>query len=161
MGVQIGKHRATFLQYATRRNAIISGLLFVLSWIIFYNVKDLVSNISFENELIAKCANIIYLNFWNFTYSLLGGIFLCILINYIFNNYSFSIPSFLVKLSGYCFGVYIYQQFILQILYYKFNWISLVNPMLLPWVSAFVTLIVSLLLTHLTLKTRFGRFLLG
>lgn len=67
----------------------------------------------------------------------------------------------LITLSGYCYGVYIYQQFILQYLYYKTNIPMTVNEYALPWIGFAVTLCLSLTLCWLTLKTRFGRFLIG
>lgn len=75
-------------------------------------------------------------------------------------NYLKSKPV-LITLSGYCYGVYIYQQFILQILYYKTSLPLQVNIYWLPWVAAFITLVVSVLLCHLTLKFKWGRFLIG
>lgn len=67
----------------------------------------------------------------------------------------------LITLSGYCYGVYIFQQFILKVIYYKIPGIEVINPYWLPWLGFLVTLILSLLFTHYTLKTRVGRFLIG
>lgn len=67
----------------------------------------------------------------------------------------------LITLGGYCYGVYIYQQFVLQVLYYKTPLPLSVGAWLLPWVASAITLAASLLLCHLTLRTRFGRFLIG
>lgn len=75
-------------------------------------------------------------------------------------NYLKSKPI-LIILSGYCYGVYIYQQFILQILYYKTSLPLQINIYWLPWVAAFITLVLSILLCHLTLKFKWGRFLIG
>ena len=69
--------------------------------------------------------------------------------------------QFLIKLSGYCYGVYIFQQFILKILYEKTQLAYVVDAYSLPWIATAITIILSLLLTHLTLKTRVGRFLIG
>ena len=67
----------------------------------------------------------------------------------------------LITLSGYCYGVYIYQQFILQYLYYKTSVPLLVNEYALPWIGFAVALVLSMLLCWMSLKTRFGRFLIG
>ena len=71
-------------------------------------------------------------------------------------NYLKSKPV-LITLSGYCYGVYIYQQFILQILYYKTSLPLQVNIYWLPWIASFITLVLSVLLCHLTLKFKWGR----
>ena len=67
----------------------------------------------------------------------------------------------LITLSGYCYGVYIYQEFILKLMYYKTSIPTYINEYLLPWMAAGMTLIASLLLCHITLRFRFGRFLIG
>lgn len=67
----------------------------------------------------------------------------------------------LVTLSGYCYGVYIYQEFILRLLYYKTSLPLHIDEYLLPWLAASITLMISLLLCHITLRFKFGRFLIG
>lgn len=71
-----------------------------------------------------------------------------------------SIPI-LVTLNSYCYGVYIYQQFILVYLYYHINLPYFVSPGILPWIGLFITLNTSVALCYITLKTRIGRFLIG
>ena len=66
----------------------------------------------------------------------------------------------LITVSGYCYGVYIYHQFILQYLYYKTD-LVLAMPTMFPWVGFAVSLVLSLLFCFLTQKTRFGRYLIG
>lgn len=67
----------------------------------------------------------------------------------------------LITLSGYCYGVYVFHQFILMTIYYKIPTVDIIDPLILPWIGFAVTLILSLLFTHYTLRTRFGRFLIG
>ncbi|MCD8290221.1 MAG: acyltransferase [Prevotella sp.] len=67
----------------------------------------------------------------------------------------------LITLSGYCYGVYIYQQFILKYLYYNTQLPFKVSAVALPWIGLVITLFLSLLLCHFTLKTKFGRYLIG
>lgn len=67
----------------------------------------------------------------------------------------------MIKLSNYCFGVYIYQQFILIALYYHTDLPVMLNGYVTPWVFMILTLVASLLLTNLLLKTKFGRLLIG
>ncbi len=69
--------------------------------------------------------------------------------------------DFLITMSGYCYGVYIYQQFILKYLYYNTSLPNVVSEYALPWIGLGITLVLSLLLCHLTLKTKFGRYLIG
>lgn len=90
----------------------------------------------------------------------LGGLFFCYwLINYYEVNKR-SIAKWLISLSGCCYGIYIYQQFILQALYYHTQLPQMVGQWL-PWVGFFLTLIASYTAAMLSLKTRLGRFLIG
>lgn len=65
-----------------------------------------------------------------------------------------------IKIGTMCFGVYIFQQFILQGLYYHTSLSVLVEPLLLPWLAFAVTLFGSVLLTWLFRKTTLGRRIL-
>ena len=67
----------------------------------------------------------------------------------------------LIRLSGYCFGVYIVQQFFIIYFYYHTSASLVLNIYLLPWITFVITIIVSLIVTHLMLKTKIGRFLVG
>ena len=89
-----------------------------------------------------------------------GVAFVYGMVNYLIEGTCLTIPRWLVELNGLCFGIYLFQQFILQILYYKTNLPSLVGPYWLPWVGLVVTLILSYLLTKLSLKTKVGRQLM-
>lgn len=69
--------------------------------------------------------------------------------------------SWLITLSGYCYGVYIYHQFILEYLYYKTPFTIYFSNEIFPWLGFLLALILSLGLCHLTLKTRWGRYMIG
>ena len=70
------------------------------------------------------------------------------------------LSSLCIKFSSCCFGVYIFQQFILQIIYYKTDIPALVGPVILPWLGFAVAMIVSLLLSMVFLNTKLGRKLI-
>lgn len=69
--------------------------------------------------------------------------------------------QWVIEASDNCYGVYVYHQFILVFLYFFTPLVSVCHPLLVPWIGLVVIFFVSLLLTKLTLKTRFGRFLIG
>ena len=69
--------------------------------------------------------------------------------------------SFTIRFAGACFGIYLFQQFILQILSYKTSFPVLVDPYWLPWLGFAITLPLSYLLSVLLLKTKWGKFLIG
>lgn len=69
--------------------------------------------------------------------------------------------SFTLAASGLCYGVYVYHQFILQVINRYVPLSDYVGYYSLPWVGLLMTLVLSVLLTHFTLKTKVGRLLIG
>ena len=59
------------------------------------------------------------------------------------------------------FGLYIYHQFIMMLLYYHTALPNNVSAELLPWVCFALTFVSSYVLVLLTLKTRIGKWLIG
>jgi len=74
-------------------------------------------------------------------------------------NYVSMGSSSLVYLSNCCFGVYLFQQFVLKFIYNS-ELPYILSPYLLPWVSFVVSLLVSIVLTILLRKTKLGRQIL-
>ncbi len=81
--------------------------------------------------------------------------------NLYLNKHNGVVPKALEYLNPFCFGVYLSQQFVLQILYYKTPLFASVGPYFAPWIALFVTIIVSFSLTYLIRLSKAGRFLLG
>lgn len=69
--------------------------------------------------------------------------------------------QWIIEASDNCYGVYVYHQFLLVFLYFYTPFIGICPRYLVPWIGALLALGISLLLTKLTLKTKFGRFLIG
>ena len=68
--------------------------------------------------------------------------------------------SMLVKIGNYCFGVYIFQQFVLKGLYFKTDIPGIVGPYILPWLGFVIALVVSFLLIYFIRLSKVGRALL-
>ena len=84
-----------------------------------------------------------------------------LLVDYLLKRDKIKSNGLMLRLSGYCFGVYIFQQFILMWCV-KSPWvINTLGSYAFPWVAFVVALVLSLLCTHVLLKTRVGRFLVG
>lgn len=66
-----------------------------------------------------------------------------------------------IKSSKLCYGVYVYHQFILIYLYYRTELPQILGTYLLPWFSCIITLVLSILFTNISLKSKFGRYLIG
>lgn len=65
----------------------------------------------------------------------------------------------MITLSENCFGVYLFQQFVLKLIYNS-HIPQVINPVCLPWISFAIALIISLLLTVCIRNTTIGKSLL-
>ncbi len=111
-----------------------------------------------------KIDKIIYLlsnNIFKLLTTCSGIMALWLLVCSFVNRQNFSISPIVVRASSICYGVYIFHQFILRILYYETEFPTIVSAYWLPWLSCIITLIVSVFLTWLFLKTKIGKFLIG
>lgn len=122
--------------------------------------RDVLSVYTESSSLIVKGVALVCKNYLRLLCAVSGVAFVYSLVNYLIEGKKIVIPRWLVELNGLCFGIYLFQQFILQILYYKTTLPSLVGPYWLPWVGLVITLILSYLLTKLSLKTKIGRQLM-
>ena len=83
--------------------------------------------------------------YWVLTYSLAGSLFV-FLLAYRLIKTKCSISPVFVYCSSMSFGVYLFHQIIIEILYYKTSLPSLVGPYWLPWVGFLITITGSILL---------------
>lgn len=67
----------------------------------------------------------------------------------------------IIAFGKYCFGIYLFQQFMLQIIYYKTDIPAVAGAKWLPWAGLAITLIISTALSYMLSKTRTGRMLIG
>ena len=74
---------------------------------------------------------------------------------------NFKPAEWVIQSSKICYGVYIFHQFILKYLYYQTSLPEWTGSYLLPWVGLGITFPLSIILSILLLKTKFGRFLIG
>ena len=122
--------------------------------------RDVLPLYTESNSLIIKGCAFICKTYLRLLCAVSGVAFVYGLVNYLIEGRKLTVPQWVVGLNGVCFGVYLFQQFILQILYYKTQLPSLVGPYWLPWFGLFVTLVLSYALTKLSLKTKIGRKLM-
>lgn len=73
----------------------------------------------------------------------------------------YTIPVWVESISRYSFGIYLFHQFILQILLYHTPLPQQVGTYILPWICLVITIPLSWLLAYWMTKTRLGKYLLG
>ena len=151
-------------RYMNSRYVILSICLFLCLFILLTSVVIFFAggcNGLTSNELVNKILRLSITNAFRLLYSISGVIMLFLTINYLLKTGLLKMTSSMWKISTLCFGVYVYQQFILKYLYYYTGFWSWYYPSFLPWGAFIVALNVSLLLSWLTLKTKLGKMLIG
>lgn len=146
------------------RNVNKKGII-LLAWslyIVFVVVRHtFIESLPAGDSIINKGFNCIISNGVSLLMSCVGIVALYMTICHFINRESFAPAQWVVTASDTCYGVYVYHQFILVLLYFYTPLVGICHNLLVPWIGFIVTFGISLLLTKLTLKTKFGRALIG
>lgn len=122
--------------------------------------RDVLPAYTASDSLVIKGIALLVSKYIRVVYALAGVFFIYVLVNTRLNIKNITLPNWIKELNTTCFGIYLFQQFVLQILYYKTSLPTIVGPYWLPWIGLILTLIISYILTKLTLKTKIGRELI-
>lgn len=168
LGFATGNNLINLKPYMTTRALIVTTMTFLILFFIFSNlrygtgVERALESIGGDIPLRIRLLFLYsFQRLCQLIYSTAGVLMLYIAVNRMIATGAVSFNHRIMTLSSYCFGVYIFQEFIIRIFYYKLHFIEKLNPYTFPLYSIAVTLLLSILLTHLSMKTKTGRFLLG
>lgn len=142
----------------TTRNLIVSWMVFIVLFIIFRPFRDVLSvdaTLPRVQKLLFSIGN----HACQLLYAYAGVIAFYATAVYYTRHHQLSKST--VKIAASCFGIYLFQQFVLQLIYYKTEFPLLVGPYGLPWCGFVIAAVVSFVLSLLLLKTKPGRFLIG
>ncbi|MCE5345947.1 MAG: acyltransferase [Bacteroidales bacterium] len=157
--VFINKHQ--LMQFFSKSKRVITGIIiFLCAFVTLTLLKERILNIE-SASIITKAIKTCLSQVCTLIYATLGVIMMFATVNYFLNKKLSPISRWVVSLSPICFGVYIYQQFILKYLYYQTSLPILLGSYMLPIAGLTITLMTSIVLAKLSRKTRFGRFLIG
>lgn len=157
LGYFIYQRRDMVIELLNKKKVIMAWVIFLAIFIFFRNVMDLCVQ-SPEHSRVVNLSMSFAKNLCHLLYSLSGLLaFYCTALFCSNRNISHICSTFATC----SFGVYLFQQFILQFLYYKTDFPVQVGPYLLPWISFLVTLVLSFMLSICLRKTRIGRCIIG
>lgn len=132
-----------------------SGILYILCFVVVNYLLD-----NYEQLFgISKYIHFLLYKIGTFSFGLFGCFFVYG-ISLLITQKCEKINFYMGSLDSMCFGVYLYHQFILKILYYDTN-IIVINTPFLPWCCLFITIVGSLTLTYLTRLSKIGRYIIG
>ncbi|MBR1461786.1 MAG: acyltransferase family protein [Prevotella sp.] len=142
----------------TTKRIILAWVVFALCFICFRPLRDVLET-SPEQSLWLKIGIRVGNSMCKLIYVWAGIVSFYVTAVYYTKRHQ--ITGAIKDLSACCFGIYLIQQFVLQLLYYKTDFPSLVGPYWLPWCGFAIAIISSYIVTKLLLKTKTGKFLIG
>lgn len=114
-----------------------------------------------SGNLIMKILELMMINAMKFSLGFLG-ISIAFVATRLFMEKGKEVGKNMLLLSTYCFGIYIVHQFIIKYLYYFSSFGSLpIDSYYMPWLCYVMTLLSSVFIVFLLLKTKTGKYLLG
>ena len=161
LGMYLYPRRKILIENLSSNKILLIVTLYLTSFVALSLLKDYLQDFGAESTLLLVAKSFIYTTS-TILYAVLGLLAMyCTTVYWLHNHPNWQPSSILIKANAICFGVYIYQQFILKILYYKTSLPEITGTYLLPWVGCIITLFLSIMLSKITIRTKFGRFLIG
>jgi fucose 4-O-acetylase-like acetyltransferase len=150
LGVIINSSESFKLGITSLKKLPFIAIAYIVLFIIGMYVMDryLLTNIDMPilKKAVVLCVN----NICRFAYSVVGVVLFYSIAYNIAKVRRINISSF----AELCFGVYLFQEIILRILYYKFNIGIYIGPYLTPWVAYVVTMLVSILIVYIIRQSK-------
>lgn len=147
-----------FSKFLSKKWIIIFWSIYISLVIAFHLIMP---EINTTTLLIDKIIMLVVRNLFKLLISCIGILALYTTVCKYTSKANYQPKQWIVNASNYCYGMYVYHQFILMYLYYHTSLDVNCNQFVLPWIGLMLSIIVSYILTKLTLKTKFGNNLIG
>lgn len=157
-GFVVYKHSFAIKKYLKTDILALSWIVFFVMFVLLRPLRDCLM-VETDDNLFQKVMNLATNNLCILLYASFG--LTAFYLTSVFYTQHHQLKSFTLKLASWCFGIYLFQQFILQLLYYKTNFPNFMGPYLLPWCGFVIATVFSCILSALLLKTKVGKFLIG
>lgn len=123
---------------------------YVILFILFSRLQDCVVPMISSGGLLNKALFVACSKMCKLIYSYMGTLALYVTAVTVISNYK--LKDSYISIGKLCFGVYIYQEFILRYIFYHTNLSQEVSYLLVPWIGFIVVLILSTFFTAITKK---------
>ena len=158
-GYALQRYNVNLDKYYTKHIAIVSIIVFAILFVALTLLKENRDLIFTSPSAIVQTSKFLVGKMCILGYSSAGIIMIMIIVGYIEKRHGLIVPRWMVEIGNLCFGVYLFQQFVLHALYYNTTLPQLISPYWLPWIGFILALIVSLVLSWLLRLTQFGKAL--
>lgn len=161
LGSYILNNKGKIMDKIANDKSLLTGLIiFILLFVSVTLLREQFESI-YSSIVYYKAIQFSILTFSRILLAITGLFLFYVFVNYLIEIKHFILPKWMIDLNPICFGVYLFQQFILMLLYYKTSFPSIFGTYWLPIIGLIITVITSVVLTKLTLKTKIGRLLIG
>lgn len=143
---------------ATPSSIVVQWLIFILAFVLLTMLNEEWTQYYSDKSIIIKLIGVVLTNMSTKIYGFFG--ILALYSTSVYYTGKHQLSNITIKIGAYCFGVYLFQQFILLALYYHTQIPAIIGLGMLPWCGFTITLIVSLYLSFLVRSTCIGRKLI-
>lgn len=157
-GYLVYKHSEKIKSLITSKRIAVSWIVFAVLFVICRPMRDVLVASDLSSDLV-KLLLIVGNHACQLLYAASGLI--AFYSTAVFFTQRYQLSEATKKIATCCFGIYLFQQFVLQLLYYKTDFPLWVGPYWLPWCGFIIAAVISYVLSELFLKTKIGKFLIG
>lgn len=160
-GYYIQKNDLSFERFYFGKYLIACSVIFVILFVTLTLVRQNLDYIFADQKILVQIVKFIIGKGCQILYSSVGIVTLMLFAGCCLNNRHRPLPKYVHLVGSLSFGVYLIQQFILQIIYYHTPYPIYWGCFWTPWISFVITLVVSLIISKLMIMNRAGRYLIG
>lgn len=157
-GYAIKKTNYDFSKYIKPKYILLS----VSAFITLFSIYTFLSSKSdiIDGNFILKISRLLFIRLIKISVAITGTFSLMISVIYLIKSKRLIVTDTLLKISGYAFGIYILQEFIIRIIYYKMG-VSQFTGIVTPFLTALFTILFSIIIVSLCHKNKIGKYLLS
>lgn len=156
LGTIIANNKQFIISYFTTKKFLFLCVLYIVAFFSLSYINDNYILFDSTTPLLPKFGLIYTHNLLRFVYSILA-VFIFYYIG-IHLHPTLAAKKILLSLSSLSFGIYILQEIILRILYYKLEISQYLSNWTTPWIGFLITFIVSTILSHLINKNKLLKY---
>ncbi len=163
MGYLFGRKHLNIERFSSLRSIVTIGLLFSATFVFSqYFALPEIDRIAeqFTDNQFVNGGGYLLRRLLTLIYSTLGVITVLLLSFYLIDKRHLKLHKYWINFSTYTFGIYIFQQFILQWMYYHTNFTSWFPENSIPLLAFAITMLLSWLFTLTLRSTKIGRLLI-
>lgn len=159
LGSIIASNKQFIISYFTTKKFLFLCVLYIVAFFSLSYVNDNYILFDSTTPLLPKFGLIYTHNLFRFIYS----IFAVFIFYYVGTHIRLSSTwrNIILSLSSLSFGIYILQEIILRILYYKLEIAKYIGDFMTPWIGFIITFILSCILSSALNKNKYTKTLLG